>query len=142
MSVRESVFNKRLRTELSQFQFKFDRVESPGTAPGIPDDSWVHESGAAGWIEIKEAQKLPSKIDYRPDQAAWLENHWAHGGNCCTMVHVKDGDYIIVVPGHCSGRAEVDLLALPMWNRVHVWLRESAAWSKLASIILNLRKGL
>lgn len=113
MSIRESSFNKKLREELGARGFKIDRIESHATAPGIPDDAFVHKpTGLTGWIEVKEAAIIPVKVKYRPKQAQWLETHVRCNGNAMTIIHIKSSKTVVIVPGECSYAAEKDLRSL------------------------------
>ena len=142
MSVNEIAFGKRLRNELAERGFKFDRIESHATAPGIPDTAWVHHTGESGWLEIKETENQPTKIDYRPRQALWLDEHWKRGGNSATILHVKNGDHLFLIPGVHSIQAERNftiLLNLPDLPLYHLVLSKLDAWDTLARLIKLLR---
>ena len=140
--IKESRFNKRLRTELTMRGFKFDRIESHATAPGIPDNAWVHVGGNSGWLEIKESENQPSRIIYRPRQALWLYDHWERNGNCATILHVITGDHVFIIPGRESIEAERDfaslLINLPGIFIPHLVL-SIQAWDQIARILIKLR---
>jgi hypothetical protein len=113
MSVRESSFNRKFRTEMGLRGFKIDRIESHATIPGLPDDAFLHEfTLLSGWIEIKEEETIPSKVKYRPRQALWLETHTALGGCAMTLIHIKKSNEAILIPGKHSFVAEKDLKGL------------------------------
>jgi hypothetical protein len=137
MSVREANFNRKFRKEMEALGFKFDRVESHGTAPSIPDDAWVHSSGKSGWIEIKECESFPSKMPYRPGQALWLDEHWRNGGNCCTLLHLKKEQAVILVPGNESVQAERHFID-DYWEMIYT--DNKNIWMMLKMAILSLRE--
>jgi hypothetical protein len=142
MSVNETQFNKLLRTKMWAQGFKFDRIESHSTCPGIPDDAWVHKTTEqAGWLEIKEAETLPAKIKYRPKQALWLVDHWHNGGNCATLIHVKEYHDLFLIPGIESIKAERDLRLLIEQEPgvINLCLDVKIVWELLANAILTLR---
>ena len=138
MSVREANFNRKFRSQMFALGFKFDRIESHATAPGIPDDAWVHECGKSGWIEIKECESFPAKMPYRPMQALWLDEHWRHNGNCCTLLHLKKEQAVILVPGDESIHAERDM---QKWSDSSLWINtdDKHIWTLLKYAILTLK---
>jgi hypothetical protein len=137
MGIKESTFNREFRMELTPLGWKFDRIESHATAPGIPDDACVHTaSRLSGWVEVKEEQTIPHKVKYRPRQSWWLEDHVDRGGNALTVIHIKSTDSILFIPGSCSVDAEFDLHELMRRKKLyHVPL--SLGWPKISAILLS-----
>jgi hypothetical protein len=105
----ENTFSIALRKRLvADFNFRFDRVESHATAPGIPDCHYICQ-GSTGWIEFKESLSLPKAVNYRPGQVPWLMAYSYHGGRCFTILNIKLGRYAIVIPGCESATANRSL---------------------------------
>lgn len=140
MSIKELVWNKKMRTELYRFGFKFDRIESHDTAPGIPDDAFLHEpTGMSGWIEVKEEEVIPTKVKYRPKQVPWLLDHWRRGGICLTLVHVKARNYVIIIPGGDAQAASINLNdAMQQCPIACVDLDDENGWFKLSKEIIRI----
>jgi hypothetical protein len=110
VSIRESRFNKLFREHLEKEGFKFDRIESHTTSPGVPDNAFLHSpTRLSGWIEVKEVEWMPIKVAYRPRQSSWLEEHWRKGGNSMTIVHIKQEKSVVIVAGNRSFSAEKEL---------------------------------
>lgn len=130
----ESRFSKRMRDELRQFNFDFWRVESHATSPGIPDVHFLL-LGTGGWIETKQVQTEPKKVNYRPQQAAWLQQYARRGGITCTLIHVVKTDVVLYVPGRESLTAEKSLQQCLGVRRIA--LREPEAWKRLAKLVLG-----
>jgi hypothetical protein len=137
MAIKESAFNKTFRTELTLLGWKFDRIESHTTAPGIPDDACVHKATRiAGWVEVKEEQTIPRRVKYRPRQSYWLEHHVASGGNAVTIIHIKSTDSILFIPGECSVEAETDLPGL--MRRVQLYhIPLVLGWPRVSAVLLS-----
>lgn len=113
MGIKESRFNQVLRRELEKYGFKIDRIESHATAPGIPDNTFVHEATRlSGWMEVKEEEDLPKRVKYRPKQPLWHRRHHRAGGNVMTIIHIKSSKCVVIVPGDKSFEAEKNLHAL------------------------------
>ena len=142
MGVREANFNRKFRQNMVPLGFKFDRVESHETAPSIPDDAWVHSSGKSGWVEITECESFPERMPYRPGQALWHDEHWLRGGNCCTLLHLKKEQVVIIIPGNQSIQAELNLRQCS-WAAPNMWIYtdEGNIWVNLKNTILTLREG-
>lgn len=132
-------FNLSLREALLVRGFKFWRVESHQTCPGIPDCHFIHKPTAmTGWMEVKLEENLPTRMPYQPRQAAWLREYSLMGGNCWTVLRVDKQDLIVVVPGAESLRAEVSLMeSQPVFLR----FREDR-WDTLSEYLLLGVKGL
>lgn len=148
MSVKESSFNRKFRTEMDLRGFKIDRIESHATVPGIPDDAFIHEfSLMSGWIEVKEEETIPRKVKYRPKQAMWLETHTELGGCAMTIIHIKTTSDVILIPGKYSYEAEKDLKGLLARNAPGIRIirvlgppllrgMESESWDRVSSAII------
>ena len=134
MTIKESSFNKRLREHFKLMGFKIDRIESHATSPGIPDNAWVQEAGHSGWLEIKESLRMPKRIHFQPQQALWQVDHAKHGGNCATILHIKEEDQAVFIPGRFAIKAERDLKLLMEKEPESVRLfklKEETSWHML-----------
>jgi hypothetical protein len=135
----ESKFNKRFRAELSAypFNFRFFRIESHATEPGIPDNHFLRD-GYSGWLEMKEeADRVPYRINYRPAQPAWLYSYWKDGGSCGTVLYVRSIDAVLLVRGCDTLRAAGGELRCVAQI---VALREEGAWERIGDWITSLRR--
>ena len=139
MSIRESAFNSTLREQLTLLGFKFDRIESHATAPGIPDNFWIHyATGITGWLEIKETETIPTKVKYRPKQTLWLEEYDRYGGCCFTAIHIKSLDQVLIIPGKFSFAAERNLKDLLQKTELpSIQLKQKDTWFKIKNVILK-----
>jgi hypothetical protein len=148
MSVKELDFNKKLRGTLDEeFDYRIERIESHATAAGLPDNAWLcRPLSRSGWIEVKEVEGQPKKIKYRPRQAPWLYSYSTEGGCCCTIVHIKEGNLALIIPGSLSLIAQRNVGELPITKSngfptsvtaTLVCLDDWAGWSRLSEAILN-----
>jgi hypothetical protein len=137
MGIRESRFNGVFRRELTKWGFKFDRIESHATAPGLPDNTFVHkDTYLSGWIEVKEEMIIPVRVKYRPKQAFWMQRHVRANGNAMTIIHIKKLKAIVLVPGRYSFNAEKDLRSLVLTEQA-LLLKISDGWDAIAAAIIN-----
>lgn len=98
----EADWYKKLKLQLSRYNFSCTRIESRTTGVGIPD-LFVQGYGFDVWIELK-FQKTTSirtnvKVKWRPGQQAWLYNYYlSHNKtkNCITLVATEEG--VVLVP--------------------------------------------
>src|SRR4051812_3673712 len=112
----ESDFNKKFRQAMTVRGLRMHRIESHGTAPGIPDNFFISiGTGTCGWIEVKQAREgeSPKKIDYRPGQVPWLIQYTKDGGRCGTVLHIPAGNIVILIKGQDSAKAEQSLWGTP-----------------------------
>lgn len=107
---KESRFNKKFREEMESRGMKIYRVESHATCPGIPDNHYIVRDvpGAVGWMEIKEEDKEPSKIAYRPAQVPWMVEYANNGGKVWTVLHIRQRKVIVLLFGDACMTAAVD----------------------------------
>ncbi len=127
----ESAFSKRLRRGLADVGVTCYRIESHATNPGLPDIHYIcGQRGISGWIETKCEPTLPSHIQYRPQQALWLDNYTKLGGRCCTMMLVEQQDAVLVIPGKLSLAAGKQL-PMPWAKSTLVDLASPVAWASL-----------
>lgn len=137
MGIKESRFNRVLRRELAQHGFKIDRIESHATAPGIPDNTFVHETTRlSGWIEVKEEEKLPQKVKYRPKQPLWHRTHHKAGGNVMTIIHIKSTKCVVIIPGNKAFDAQKNLPRL-LNEGDALMLDLSSGWFEIATAIVG-----
>jgi len=83
-----------------------DRIESPGTARGIPDVFMTDPEYGDCWIELKVA--IHNKIKITSQQERWLSKHAAYGTRCRIMALIKKPDMhlIRVWPGAMASIVE------------------------------------
>jgi hypothetical protein len=132
---RESKFNEKFRREMYARGMKVVRIESHST-PGVPDNHFIiRGTGITGWIEIKEENKAPSRVNYRPAQVPWLLEYAQDGGNCWTILHVLGEGYVVVVPGSESRAAAIELGAA---KTLSVSLDWDTPWDDLFAIFRSV----
>lgn len=80
------------------------RVESTGTAPGIPDVYFSCKSpDLRGWIELKSMRSWgPDQnpfdvLSWTPDQRNWARRHHAAAGRTWLLVEVREHDEVLLV---------------------------------------------
>lgn len=72
---------------LKGFDVKIQRIESPTTGVGIPDEH-IRTRHISAWIEFKIVDHLTEQITipYRPGQFSWLMNHVELNGDAFLVV--------------------------------------------------------
>jgi hypothetical protein len=93
----ERDFVKSFCGKLKDKGFDITKIESPGTAPGIPD-TFIQGNGFDWFVEFKRINKDLSEvgiahIPWRPGQQAWAIRYLkAHKGSkcCCTIARYNN----------------------------------------------------
>lgn len=113
----ERDFVKSFCNKLSKCGFDITKIESHGTAPGIPD-TFIQGHGSDWFVEFKILHKSLSEgmvahIPWRPGQQAWMHRYYlAHklSKNCCTIARYDDCIVLIrhtkLFKDNCVGAAD------------------------------------
>lgn len=93
--MKESDFWKKIRENL---KLDFIRRVENSCEPGWADVHYMN-NGYGGWIELKQEDSFPGKIEFEPAQPIWLTNYWENGGYCYIFLYVKKDNQIYVWAG-------------------------------------------
>jgi hypothetical protein len=64
--------------------WQLTRLESGGTARGIPDLEYAAPGGVSGWIELKRT--TTQRVAFRPGQVGWLHRRASLGGRATLAI--------------------------------------------------------
>jgi hypothetical protein len=132
--VKESSFNATFRSHLESIAgIKVYRVESHTTCPGIPDDHYIVKGkGITGWMEIKEEETLPNRIDFRPAQVPWHIEYTMHGGRSFVVLFVSRTRKVYLIPGRQARNVSKELRLAAAWE---FDFDSPAIWRELGAIL-------
>lgn len=122
-------------------QGKYDRIESPDTAPGTPD-VYYRLTTNSGWIELKDARhpkaKIPfpnEKVGLHLSQKIWIREEVRLGG--LVWIVARIGKDILWIPGkdyyHFNHATKLELLEISTlsFNMTERRIPVERIWQKL-----------
>jgi hypothetical protein len=71
-------------------------IETGGTGRGIPDMNGCRDEREI-WIEFKKSDHWA--VEVRPEQVAWIERRYRHGGRCYVAVRRADDELWLLAHG-------------------------------------------
>lgn len=122
----EKDFARALTAKFKKLSIDYQKIESHGTANGIPDMFVQNLFGDDTWIELKNCPKVSvfnhsMKIPYRPGQMSWLHEYTIrHYTYKCglTLISLLDGLAIV------RNTADLNSTEINLGDREHVWLTD------------------
>jgi hypothetical protein len=141
--MKESTFNTTFQKNMRNVGMNFYRIESHATCPGIPDNHFLFSRRGVtktGWLEMKQVEDWPSKIDYRRGQAAWLEEYWMKGGISATVVRVRGMNLMLLIPGSKSLLMSRMVGTIADGNWIAYNLEREVVWENVAAGLWSLRE--